>query len=241
MQTTAAPTRAPWLMLISRTVMFFLVQALIAFVLFIAGTADAWNESSRYWTWLALGGNIGSVFLLNRVFQLEGKRYLDLFRFERATFWKDLGLALGGFILAGPIGYLPMIGFANLFLGSNDTATAMLFKPLPLWAILIGFLFPITIAFAELPTYFGYVMPRLEKQLKSGWLAWGIASLFLGLQHATLPLILNGNFILWRALMYLPFALYIGLVIKLRPRLLPFMVIAHALIDLSAVAVYFTL
>ena len=47
----------------------------------------------------------------------------------------------------------------------------MLFRPLPMWAILLGFLFPITIAFAELPTYFGYVMPRLEKQLRSGGLA----------------------------------------------------------------------
>ncbi len=68
-----------------------------------------------------------------------------------------------------------------------------------------------------------------------------IASLFLGLQHATLPLILDGRFVLWRALMYLPFAFYIGAILKLRPRLLPFLVIGHALIDLATVAVYFTL
>jgi hypothetical protein len=35
---------------------------------------------------------------------------------------------------------------------------------------------------------------RLEK-LASGWLAWAITLLFLGLQHATLPLIIDGRFV----------------------------------------------
>jgi hypothetical protein len=134
-----------------------------------------------------------------------------------------------------------MSSLGAVLLGSYDRAVAMLFRPLPMWAILLGFLFPITIAFAELPTYSGYVMPRLEKQLRSGWLAWALASLFLSLQHATLPLILDGRFVLWRALMYLPFAFYLGAILKLRPRLLPFLVIGHARIDLATVAVYFTL
>jgi hypothetical protein len=41
--------------------------------------------------------------------------------------------------------------------------------------------------------------------------------------------------------MYLPFAFYIGAIINLQPRLLPFLVIGHALIDHATVAVYFTL
>jgi hypothetical protein len=38
--------------------------------------------------------------------------------------------------------------------------------------------------------------------------------------------------------MYLPFALYAGLMIKLRPTLLPYYMLVHALIDVSAVMVY---
>ena len=71
-----------------------------------------------------------------------------------------------------------------------------------------------------------------------GWLAWLIASFFLAAQHIFLPLILDGGFILWRLGMYLPFALFAGLMIKLRPTLLPYYMIVHALIDVSAVAVY---
>ena len=43
------------------------------------------------------------------------------------------------------------------------------------------------------------------------------------------------------SVMFLPFAFYIGLVIKLRPRLLPFLAIGHFLIDITTLTVYFTL
>ena len=130
---------------------------------------------------------------------------------------------------------------ATMLFGDAMVPTTMMFRPLPTWAFVLSFLFPLTIAFAELPTYFGYVMPRLEAHLKNGWLAWLIASFFLGAQHMFLPLILDGRFILWRLGMYLPFALFVGLVIKLRPTLLPYLMILHALMDLSAVAVYLTI
>jgi hypothetical protein len=43
---------------------------------------------------------------------------------------------------------------------------------------------------------------------------------------------------LWRLGMYLPFALFAGLMIKFRPTLLPYYMIVHALMDVSAVMVY---
>ena len=114
----------------------------------------------------------------------------------------------------------------------------MMFRPLPDWALAVGILFPLTIAFSELPTYFGYAMPRLAGQLKSGWAAWLIASFFLAAQHCFLPFILDGGFLLWRLGMFLPFALFTGLALKLRPGLLPYFVIVHALMDFSTLAVY---
>lgn len=53
--------------------------------------------------------------------------------------------------------------------------------------------------------------------LGSGWVARALASVALSLQHAVLPLVFDAPYLLWRAVMYLPFALYIGLVVKLRP------------------------
>ena len=61
---------------------------------------------------------------------------------------------------------------------------------------------------------------------------------FLAAQHCFLPLILDGRFLLWRLGMYLPFALFAGLMLKLRPSLLPYMVIVHGLIDISTLSVY---
>jgi hypothetical protein len=221
--------------------LFFLFQLLITLVLKLAGTASAWNESARWWTFMAFLANSVSIYLLMHVFKAEGKSYLDAIRFSRATWKTDLLWFFGSSLLTLPIAALPMSILGKAIFGDPMIPTLMLFRPLPGWALILSFLFPLTIAFAELPTYFGYVMPRLESQLKNGWLAWLIASLALAAQHMFLPLIFDGGFLLWRLLMYLPFALFAGLLIKLRPTLLPYSIIVHALADVSAVLVYLTL
>jgi hypothetical protein len=129
---------------------------------------------------------------------------------------------------------------ANWLFGSNEIAFSLFFRPLPLWAGIISILYPISIAFAELPTYFGYVMPRLEKQLGNSWLAWSLASLFLALQHITLPLILNRQFMLWRFGMFIPLAFIMGLCLKIRPQLFPYFMITHALLDMITVVIILT-
>ena len=235
MQTKPA---SPWLMLISRSVLFLAFQILIALVLAAMGTASAWDESARWWTFLPIFTNIVSIYLLVRVYNAEGKRYLDALKFSRDTFKTDLLWFFGLSIIGLPIASAPMNTLAIAIFGDAMTPVNMMFRPLPTWALLVSLLFPLTIAFAELPTYFGYVMPRLEAQLKNGWAAWLIASFFLGAQHMFLPLILDGRFMLWRLGMYLPFALFAGLTLKLRPTLLPYFMIVHALMDVSAVAVY---
>ena len=231
-------TSHPWLMLIARSVLFLLFQLLITLILSVAGVSNAWNESARYWTFLAFLANFVSIYLLVRLFNREGKRFLDLFKFSRETWKKDLLWFIVLSIIAMPLVAAPREPLAAAIFGNPMIATNMLFRPLPTWAFVLSFLFPLTSAFAELPTYFGYCMPRLETQLKNGWLAWFIASLFLAAQHMFLPLIFNGGYLLWRFGMFLPFALFTGLVIKFRPALLSYFVIVHALLDISTVLVY---
>ena len=227
-----------WLMLISRSALFLLFQLLIAFILAAAGAPSAWDESSRWWAFLPIFANIVSVYLLVRLFRTEGKRYLDVIKFSGATLKKDLLWFFGSSIIGLPIVAAPMNIVSDLIFRDRMTPISMMFRPLPAWALVVSLLFPLTIAFAELPTYFAYAMPRLAAQLRNGWLAWLIAAFFLGAQHMFLPLILDGRFMLWRLLMYMPFALYAGLMLKLRPSLLPYFMIVHALVDVSAVAVY---
>ncbi|HUF00389.1 MAG TPA: hypothetical protein VMN99_14120 [Anaerolineales bacterium] len=228
----------PWLMLISRSALFLFFQILIALILTAARTPSAWVESARWWTFLPIFANIVSIYLLVRLFRAEGKHYLDIIKFSRTTLKTDLLWFFGASIIGMPIVSAPMNILGAAIFGDQMVPINMMFIPLPAWALVVSLLFPLTIGFAELPTYFGYAMPRLEAQIKNGWVAWLIASFFLGAQHMFLPLILDGRFMLWRLLMYLPFALFAGLMLKLRPTLLPYYMIVHALVDVSAVAVY---
>lgn len=252
MQTTTAQSNSmsvsqlatisrPWWMLFSRSILFLIAQLLIMLIAALASNRslpEAWDESARWWTFMAFVANLASLYLLVKMFNLEGRHYWDILRFSRATWKTDLLWFVGFSIISMPIAAAPREPLARLIFGDANIATYMLFRPLPTWAFALSFLFPLTIWFAELPTYFGYCMPRLEAQLKNGWLAWFIASFFLAAQHIFLPLILNGGYLLWRFGMFLPFALVTGLALKFRPGLLPYFVIGHALIDITTVLVY---
>lgn len=243
MKTVPHRARAPrpWLALISRPVFFLAAQGVFALVIAATGRTGAWKASAAWWMLAAAIANVLSVLLLSTLFRHEEARYLDLWKYDRATWWKDLLLSIAGFAVAGPLALFPMQWFGKAFLGTYEAAIALQFQPLPGWGLWLGLAFPLTMPFGELATYFGYAMPRLEQRIGNGWLAWVLASLALAVQHAALPLLFNASFIAWRALMYLPFALYIGLVAKWRPRLLPFLMIGHGLVDLSAWSVYLSL
>jgi hypothetical protein len=224
-------------MLLSRSVLFILVQAFIALIISVTGAPNAWDESTRYWGLIAAAANVASLYLLVRVYNAEGKRFWDILRFSRETWKADLLWFIVFSIVAMPLVAAPRVPLAQAIFGDDMIATNLLFKPLPTWAFILSFIFPLTIWFAELPTYFGYCMPRLAEQI-NGWVAWLIASFFLAAQHMFLPTILNSGYLLWRFGMFLPFALITGFALKLRPALLPYFVIVHALLDISTVLVY---
>jgi membrane protease YdiL (CAAX protease family) len=217
-------------MLISRLVLFAIFQSLIALLL------KSWQESEKYWMVVATLANGISILLLVLLFEREGKKYLSLFKFSKNEWKKDLSLFLILTMLVIPLAILPNYLLSKWFWGDPIYPVKMLFQPIPTFltfAVLL--VFPITIALAELATYFGYIMPRLEKEMHSKWIAVFLPVFFLSIQHCCLPLVLDSRFILYRALMYLPFALLIGVALHKRPRLLPYFVILHGIMDMQAV------
>ncbi|HSL45391.1 MAG TPA: hypothetical protein VK897_18300 [Anaerolineales bacterium] len=231
----------PWLMLVSRTLLFAVFQLLIAGALAVTGSSVPWGDSAGWWMLSALLANLVSITLLIWLHHREGRRYFDFIHFSRLTMWKDIGIAILMMIVIVPLATYPNQWLANLLFGSNEAVFSLLFRPLPLWAGLVSILFPVTIAFAELPTYFGYVMPRLEGQLGNSWSAWVLTSLFLAFQHITLPLIFDWRFMLWRLGMFIPIAFFMGLCLKLRPQLFSYLMVGHALLDMSTVLIILTL
>lgn len=235
MNTPTIKPLVPWLILFSRTVLFAVFQVVITGFLALAGSPAPWEASAAWWTVSALFTNMVSIMLLAWLFGKENRRYFDFIPASRQTIWKDLGLVLFLMVVLIPLVTFPSQWLAKWLFGSEEIAFALMFRPLPLWAGVVSLLFPLTIAFAELPTYFGFVMPRLEKQLGNDWLAWALASFFLALQHIALPVIFDWRFITWRLGMFIPLAFLMGLSLKLRPRLFPFLMAIHAMLDVTTV------
>ncbi len=218
----------PVMMLFSRLVLFALFQALIALVL------NSWRESEKYWLLTATLTNIISVVLLIALFRQEGTKYLSIFRFTKE--WKqDLKIFIGLALLSMPMVLVPSLVLSTWLWGNVTYYHQVLFQPIPVYLVYVLLVaFPVTIGFAELATYFGYIMPRLKRNVHPQWLAFVLPVFFLSIQHCTLPLLFETKFILFRGLMYLPFSLMLGIALYKRPSLLPFLAILHGLMDALA-------
>lgn len=216
--------------LCSRIVLFAFFQTILAIIF------NSWHESEKYWMLTATLGNFVSIYILIKLYSNEGLHYLDLFRFDKKKLGKDLGLFILLLIILIPLALVPNYFLSLWFWGDTMHSFALLFQELPMgisYFLLLAF--PVSIAMAELATYYGYLMPRLKRVLNKKWLAVVLPVIFLSIQHCCLPLIFDAKFIFYRGLMYFPFALLIGIAINKRPRLLPYFVILHGLMDLQAI------
>lgn len=221
-----------YLMLVSRLVLFVVFQLLIALIL------GSWKESQFYWLLTATLANIVCIVLLYKLFMRDGKSYLQLFTFDRTTLKKDITIFAVLAVVSVPVALIPGYLLGSAIWGDPDFPGGMMFGPVNKWlAYILLFAFPVTIAMAELATYFVYVLNKLKERLKMKWLAVMLPVLLLSIQHCALPFIPDVNFILYRALMFLPFAILIGITLSLRPSLFIYFAIFHGLMDLGTALV----
>jgi hypothetical protein len=228
-------------LLFGRLFLFFVFQVILTLVFWIFGRQFPFADSSAWWLVQVILTNITCIFILKQMMQREGLKLKNLYLVEKHTVWKELLITLGLMLVGLPLGALPNSLLAAWLFGDPSIPALMMFRPIPGWALIMGILFPLTIAFVEIPYYFAYIMPRLQNAAKLKWPITILCSLALAAQHITLPLIFDARFITWRLLMYLPFALFVGIVMQCRPRQLPYFMVIHALMDFSALAVYFTI
>jgi hypothetical protein len=223
----------PYLILVSRLVLFLLFQSVIALW-------SSWETSQRYWVLSATATNIVSITLLYSLFRAGQRSFLALFRPDLRSWKKDLLIFSGAVLIALPVTFLFDRALARLIWDDPTTPVQLMFAPIdPLVAGVLVLLFPVTIALAELSTYFMYVMPRLKRQMNNGWAPVLLPVVFLSLQHCTLPFIPDMRFILYRSLVFLPFAAVLGVAIHKRPSLFVYFAILHGLMDLGTVMMFF--
>lgn len=225
-RTVKSSNKITFLLLASRLILFFIFQILVAIVL------NSWEVSQKYWLLTATLTNIVSIILLIILLKQEGKDYFRIFSFNRTTMRKDIFVFIGLAILSLPIVFFPAYFISIALWGDPNIPTAMMFAAIEKWLVyILLFAFPLSIAFAELATYFVYIMPKLKKQLHTKWLTVLLPIIFLSLQHCTMPFIIDLNFTVYRGLMFLPFSILVGLSIYYRPSLFPYFAVLHGLLD----------
>jgi hypothetical protein len=226
--------RGPWLMLLARTALFAFYQALIAAVFLIGGSPDPWTRSVAWWPLAAILANADTLGLLWLAARRERRRVWDLYGFDRTSVKRDLLWLLGAVLVSAPLAYFPNVWLAEALFETATRAFSTMFQPLPLWMVWTALaLFPLTIALAELPAYYGYAMPRIRRQVGGVWWVPLLVGVAHALQHIALPLVFDVPFMLWRLGMFLPFAVFLGYVIDRRPSLLPYLMVVHGLLDLQ--------
>jgi hypothetical protein len=220
-------------MLVSRLGLFTIIQSLTYLGFMLSSTQQAWVESARWWPLNVALTNILCMILLEGLLRKEGKRFTDFFEFRKGEIKKNFLIMSGLMLLAMPIAMIPNIAIAQVLFGNYQTAIDMFYVALPSWAAWLSlFIFPLTMPLGELTVYFGYVMPRLEILSGKKSLSFWLPVLMLSLQHIAVPLLFDVRFIVWRALMFLPFAFFIGILVQRKPKLLPYLLVGHFFIDL---------
>lgn len=229
-----------WFMLVLRLVLFTGIQGAFALVFFLFGKSDSWNESANWWPVIVVLTNLVCLYFLVRFFKEEGSSYWSLFQIRKENVGKDLLVLLGFLVIAAPISYLPNVLLAKWLFGDANATLELFIRPLPYWVVYFSLVFfPLTQGLVEIPTYMLYVMPRFEKAGYKRWLVILLPAFFLSIQHIAVPLLFNGRFIIWRLLMYLPFAILVALLMRWRPRFLPYIAFTHVLMDAATAMMLF--
>ncbi|TFH06334.1 MAG: hypothetical protein E4H08_11130 [Candidatus Atribacteria bacterium] len=221
-----------WGMLAIRSALSLALLLALAGALALSGRAEAVKDSAARWLWFVTAVNVVCIILMARFGRSEGVRLRDIYFVNRSTWKADLAWALGAIAVAAALAQPPGLLLARALWGGSGYPNSMLIQALPLAAIYPLFLLmPLTHAFAELPTYFGYVAPRLRAAGMNRWAVIAIVGTVLSIQHLFFSFQLDWRYDLWLALKYLPFALWMGFIVDRRPTTLPYLMGAHFLLD----------
>jgi membrane protease YdiL (CAAX protease family) len=216
----------PLIALVARSILALLCQALLA-GLFFRGHTDAWNQAGEWWRVYGTAIDVGTIALLAWLARREGIRLFDLGSYARERWLRDILIGLGLFV---PIFLLTMMlpgTLVGTLIYGGPAPTAA--DPLPLVGLLYALIvWPVLWAFAEDNAYFGYSLPRIEALTGRAWLAVVVVSLFATLQHAFLPLRLEGPYIVYRLVSSVPVIVVLCLLYLRQRRLLPIHVIHWA-------------
>ena len=185
------------------------------------------NETGCWWSVIAVILNFLTIGLLVFLAKRNSQSYWQLINYQKGkTTWKQivgitllvLVVGMSGMYLAGFLCY-------NKFL----YAPPVMIAPIPkVLAVINVVLLPVTTTFAEDGLYLGCGV----NQIKNKHAAIIVPAFFYALQHCFIPTVLDGKYIVYRFISFLPLTLILCWYYYRKRNPLPIMV-GHALIDLA--------
>lgn len=224
-------------LLMARSLLIFLGQAVTAFIFWMQGNPEPWLASVPYWNVFGSLADVGCLILLHYFLKKEGYGILDLLRTPNIPFWRDLLIGVGLFLLIFPTAIMGLTVLANLLLFGTltpDIGSGLLIaRQLPTWARFYSiFVWWVIWAPTESTFYNGYLFPRFEALTGRTWMAVLIVGFFWTLQHIFLPFMPDLKYLVWHFLQFLGIGMLMPWLFSRFRRLRP-LIITHLLMDIS--------
>ncbi len=228
----------PLLLLIGRSAFMFVAQAIFAVIFALKGHPSPWRAAAPYWTVYGTMVDVGCLLLMWKFTRTEGitiRSLLGPIRWRHAC---DLFAGLGRYLLIFPLFVGGGLLSAWLCYGTlqPDPFPGILGgRVLPLWAIIYSCsMWWMIWSPTEEITYQAYLLPRFVALSGRTWVAVVVVGFWWSIQHCFLPFIPDWRSSLWRFLAFVPGV--IGFIlIYLRTRRLAPLILAHWMMDITAV------
>lgn len=226
-------------LLLARSLLCFLAQAITALVFWSQGHPDPWMASVPYWNVFGTFADVSCLLLLRHFLKKEGYTIWDLLRVSGHSLRRDILLGVGLFLLIFPTAIMGVTILANLVIYGTlqpDFGNGLLLaRQLPTWATLYSLsLWWLIWSPTESLFYNGYLFPRLEAWTGRTWLAVLLVGFFWSAQHIFFPLLPDGRYVVWRFLQFLGIGLLMPMLFARLRRLRP-LIITHWLMDFTGV------
>ena len=226
----------PWFLPIARAALALLAQAGLAVALALAGQTEPWRRAAGWWVAWLVPVNAATIALLAWKQRRDGAGFGGLFAAVADRAGPELPWYLVALVVSVPLGLLPNLVLSRALWGSVIGGGPAAFHAMPLgliWALLL--LVPVSQGLAEPPLYLGHLLPRLLRDGLSRRRAIVTCAAIMSAQNLFFPALLDWRFALWRGVMFFPLSLWLAWLVVRRPTLLPYLAVAHGLMNVSVV------
>jgi len=228
----------PLLVVTARSILLILAQVFTALLVWTRSRTWSFEVAGKWWTVYGTLVDLGCLVLMKIFIRGEGLRLRDLISPLPRLRRRDLLEGFVYFLLVFPFFLLAAPLSSRLLYGSSQGPIhpgILMERSLPLWAVIYSLsVWWMIWSPTEEMTYQGYALPRFEVLCGRRWLALLAVGFWWALQHSFIPLILDWKYVLWRFLAFVPGVL-LFMLMYLRTRRLPPLILAHWPMDISAV------